>query len=520
MAEFSKYFISFLKKFFENFLDWFKTLFSLFSKIFYSYPKQYINDIITSCVNNENFKVLDWIVLVLVSIVLVIFFGLVIVVIFQFLRKYIRFRKREIEKDELVDEIAVLNNRVFDLVEEKNKILALRINQIGGTEAYARQADMERGTSSLKGKRPALQSDSRFVKLTQVDKDYEISSEFTVMQSSDMVNLPELIDRFIKYSASQLHLYYTKEIIARFFAGMATSKVLILEGISGTGKTSLPYAMGKFFNKETSIISVQPSWRDRAELLGYLNEFTKKFNETDFLKAVYQAGYSDKPNFIVLDEMNLARIEYYFAEFLSVMEMPDVHEWKIDLVPASEPSDPKLLINGKLFINQNTWFIGTANKDDSTFTITDKVYDRVTPIVINNKAELIDCEYTNNVQMTFDYLDELFKKAQAEITMSTKVMDSFKKVDEYIQQNFKIAFGNRIMKQIKLFVPVYVACGFTEVQGLDYMLANKILRKFESLNLSFLHNELDGLIELLDKLFGKNSFKVSIEYIEDLKKMM
>lgn len=520
MAEFSKYFISFLKKFFENFLDWFKTLFSLFSKIFYSYPKQYINDIITSCVNNENFKVLDWIVLVLVSIVLVIFFGLVIVVIFQFLHKYIRFRKREIEKDELVDEIAVLNNRVFDLVEEKNKILALRINQIGGTEAYARQADMERGTSSLKGKRPALQSDSRFVKLTQVDKDYEISSEFTVMQSSDMVNLPELIDRFIKYSASQLHLYYTKEIIARFFAGMATSKVLILEGISGTGKTSLPYAMGKFFNKETSIISVQPSWRDRAELLGYLNEFTKKFNETDFLKAVYQAGYSDKPNFIVLDEMNLARIEYYFAEFLSVMEMPDVHEWKIDLVPASEPSDPKLLINGKLFINQNTWFIGTANKDDSTFTITDKVYDRATPIVINNKAELIDCDYTNNVQMTFDYLDELFKKAQAEITMSTKVMDSFKKVDEYIQQNFKIAFGNRIMKQIKLFVPVYVACGFTEVQGLDYMLANKILRKFESLNLSFLHNELDGLIELLDKLFGKNSFKVSIEYIEDLKKMM
>lgn len=520
MAEFSKYFISFLKKFFENFLDWFKTLFSLFSKIFYSYPKQYINDIITSCVNNENFKVLDWIVLVLVSIVLVIFFGLVIVVIFQFLRKYIRFRKREIEKDELVDEIAVLNNRVFDLVEEKNKILALRINQIGGTEAYARQADMERGTSSLKGKRPALQSDSRFVKLTQVDKDYEISSEFTVMQSSDMVNLPELIARFIKYSASQLHLYYTKEIIARFFAGMATSKVLILEGISGTGKTSLPYAMGKFFNKETSIISVQPSWRDRAELLGYLNEFTKKFNETDFLKAVYQAGYSDKPNFIVLDEMNLARIEYYFAEFLSVMEMPDVHEWKIDLVPASEPSDPKLLINGKLFINQNTWFIGTANKDDSTFTITDKVYDRATPIVINNKAELIDCDYTNNVQMTFDYLDELFKKAQAEITMSTKVMDSFKKVDEYIQQNFKIAFGNRIMKQIKLFVPVYVACGFTEVQGLDYMLANKILRKFESLNLSFLHNELDGLIELLDKLFGKNSFKVSIEYIEDLKKMM
>ena len=119
-----------------------------------------------------------------------------------------------------------------------------------------------------------------------------------------------------------------------------------------------------------------------------------------------------------------------------------------------------------------------------------------------------------------DYLDELFKKAQSEITISSKVMDSFSVVDEYIQKHFKIAFGNRIMKQIKLFVPVYVACGFSEAQGLDYMLANKILRKFESLNLSFLHNELDGLVELLNKLFGKNAFKVSIEYIEDLKKMI
>ena len=91
---------------------------------------------------------------------------------------------------------------------------------------------------------------------------------------------------------------------------------------------------------------------------------------------------------------------------------------------------------------------------------------------------------------------------------------------QYIQKYFKIAFVNRIMKQIKLFVPVYVACGFSEAQGLDYMLANKILRKFESLNLSFLHNELDGLVELLNKLFGKNAFKVSIEYIEDLKKMI
>jgi 5-methylcytosine-specific restriction endonuclease McrBC GTP-binding regulatory subunit McrB len=339
------------------------------------------------------------------------------------------------------------------------------------------------------------------------------------MNQSDMLDLSDLCDRFINYSAYQLKLFYKKEIIARWFAGLATSKVLILEGISGTGKTSLPYAMGKFFNNPTAIISVQPSWRDRSELLGYLNEFTKRFNETDFLKAVYASSYSDTINLIVLDEMNLARIEYYFAEFLSVMEMPDPSEWKIDIVPVSDVTDPKNLINGKILIPQNLWFIGTANKDDSTFTITDKVYDRAVAIAINKKADFIDAPYTDNVNMTFEYLDDLFKRYQNGFNLSEVATQAFNTLDEFIQEKFKIAFGNRIMKQIKLFVPVYMACGFSEFDGLDYMLTFKILRKFEMLNLTFLKKELDELILMLDRLFGKDQFLVSKEFIADLKKM-
>ena len=75
------------------------------------------------------------------------------------------------------------------------------------------------------------------------------------------------------------------------------------------------------------------------------------------------------------------------------------------------------------------------------------------------------------------------------------------------------------MKQVKLFVPVYMACGFSEFEGLDYMLASKILRKFEMLNLTFLKKELDDLKVLLDKLFGKEEFKVSKAFIEELKKL-
>ena len=211
-------------------------------------------------------------------------------------------------------------------------------------------------------------------------------------------------------------------------------------------------------------------------------------------------------------------IEYYFAEFLSVMEMPDYNEWKIDIVPTSDSHDPKNLINGKILIPQNLWFIGTANKDDSTFTITDKVYDRAVAIAINKKAELVDAPFTDNVSMTFEYLDDLFKRTQSGFQLSDTAQTAFNQLDEFIQEKFKIAFGNRIMKQIRLFVPVYMACGFSEFDGLDYMLTFKILRKFEMLNLTFLKKELDELTLLLDKLFGKEQFMVSKNFIQDLKK--
>lgn len=480
-------------------------------KIFYGdwadngYANTFMNSIST-------WNALDYIAFILVLIINIGFIVLLLILLFQLVRRYVRFVKREVDKDALVEEVSLLNQKVVELIDEKNKILAMRVSQIGaGTPGMVEYE----GSSSKKKQ----ENESRFSKLIQVDQLAMENPKITVMNQTDMLDLEGLVNRFINFSASQLKLYYTKEIIARWFAGLATSKVLILEGISGTGKTSLPYAMGKFFQNDTSIISVQPSWRDRAELLGYLNEFTKRFNETDFLKSVYAASYSDTINLIVLDEMNLARIEYYFAEFLSVMEMPDVNEWKIDIVPTSEEHDPKNLINGKILIPQNLWFIGTANKDDSTFTITDKVYDRAVAIAINKKADYIDAPFTEAVSMTFEYLDDMFKRVQSGFQLSEMAQSGFEQLDEFIQEKFKIAFGNRIMKQIKLFVPVYMACGFTEFDGLDYMLAFKILRKFEMLNLTFLKKELDELVLLIDKIFGKDQFKVSKDFIQDLKKI-
>jgi hypothetical protein len=490
------------------------------------------------------FSTLSWVMVVVAGILNITLVIFIILRIYLWIKKYLSFRRVEIEKNELIEEIAELNDRVIDLVDEKNQILAMKVSQLGINartgdtgEVYNVKQELQpaygqAGYSGFGGSvvmsGPGVDSsstsniptNSRFIKLIQVDKEYAGKDTHIYMEDSDYVTLPELVTRFVNFAASQLKLYYTPKMVSFFFAGMAASKILILEGISGTGKTSLPYAMGKFFDNPAEIISVQPAWRDRAEIIGYLNEFTKRFNETDFLKALYEANYRKDINLIVLDELNLARIEYYFAEFLSIMEMPDPNEWKIDLVPDSKPSDPLKVINGKVNVPLNVWFVGTSNKDDSTFTITDKVYDRAISLEFDAKGEFFQAPETEPVHISSAYLQELFDEAFYKFPISEETLNNFKILDKYIQAHFRIAFGNRIMAQVYKFVPVYVACGGTELDGLDYIFAYKVLRKFESLNLAFLQNELSELIVQIKKIFGKNAFEESVEFIKNLQKLV
>lgn len=506
MQEFGRFYTNLLNQLFNTLLTFFRSLFDAIGQLFVNGFGQIFRDFIDSSLN---FTITDWVMAIGVFIANLVFIGIIIYKLIKLGNKYIRFTKSEIEKDQLIEEIGALNQKTIELIEEKNKILALKVSNLGIHPEGEEEQDEENISSN---------GDSRFVKLLQVDLQYHREKVIPIMGEEHMISLKNMVNRFIDFSASKLGLFYDKKIISAFFSGLATSRTMILEGISGTGKTSLPYAMGKFFGNSAAIIPVQPSWRDRAEMIGYLNEFTKKFNETDFLKAIYETTYREDINIIVLDEMNLARVEYYFAELLSILEMPDKDQWLVDVVSETKPGDPKNLINGKILLPQNVWFVGTANKDDSTFTITDKVYDRAVPIEINSKSNFIDAPDTEGITMSFEYLNQLFKIAMHENAISRHTMDRLEKLDSFITEKFKVTFGNRIMKQIKMFVPVYVACGGTELEALDYMVARKILRKFETLNLPFMQNEIDELSKLLTKMFGKNEFMECQAYLNSVKR--
>lgn len=544
MSEFLKFAYEVLSQVVYNLVTWVAAFFRLFITGWVQY----------FLIFKTYFPTLNILAKILSVLLMLLLLAIPVVIIILLIRRMILHHQLKADNTDnatLYREIGRLNKQVLDLMEEKNNILALKVNAMGGVEripymgASALTEDTIPSLENVTGneipsgrameamventdpnKAPLVRAviegkedtnvAHRFPKLSLVDVKYK---DFQPPQYDNEISLQEFTEGYRMFAASQMGLYYTPEIVRRFVAGMAASKLLILEGISGTGKTSLPYSFSRYMDNPATIISVQPSFRDRSELLGYFNEFSKKFNETEFLRALYEANYNQTPTLIVLDEMNLARIEYYFAEMLSVLEMPSKDEWILDLVPTAWKGDPYKMDNGKIHVADSTWFIGTANNDDSTFTITDKVYDRAMPIELNERADEFECEMYPSCDVTAEHLEYMFQKAKEDYPISEELMEKMQKLDSYLITRFKLAFGNRIMKQLYDFIPVYVACGGTELGGMDYIIARKVLKKFESMNVSFVRDEITGLISYIDKTFGEDGMPDSKEYLRRIQNL-
>ena len=460
-----------------------------------------------------DFSAPEWVMAVLSILFVVIFLGLIVFLVLFVIRKYTKLRKPVIDQEALLDEVATLNKKVVKLSKEKDEILAMKVSQLGLKPSELDEENPQ--GSGEEGEEVDPSTTQRFAKLSLIDMEY---ANYKIQNYNNSFDLPEFCFNFRNFAASKLKLYYTEKMMRIFIAGIASTKLVILQGISGTGKTSLAYAWGKFLKHDSCIASVQPSWRDRTDLFGYFNEFTKKFNETDILKEMYIANYTDDVYTIILDEMNLSRVEYYFAEMLSILEMPNKKEWIIEVVPNSWPTDPKKLQFGKIQVPANMWYIGTINNDDSTFAVTDKVYDRAMPIDINDKGKVFVPEQRDAMNVNYSYLDKIFSEAMETYAISQDTLDKIEKMDDYVIAHFRIAFGNRIVAHMKKFVPVYVACGGTEVEGVDYFIAQKILRKFEQLNMALIKDEIEPYIKFLDDTFGKGAMAECIEYLLRLKK--
>ncbi len=336
----------------------------------------------------------------------------------------------------------------------------------------------------------------------------------------DNLSLGEICVRFRNYLADKEGLYFSPIYIQEFISGLAASRFIILEGLSGTGKSSLARYFSEFISEKSYFEAVQATWRDRTSILGYYNDFSKTYNETEFLKRLYDFSYKKNHiNIMVLDELNISRVEYYFADFLSVMEYP-LDEWKLKIMQFPYDFDaPEHLNDGILQIPENTYFIGTANKDESTFTITDKVYDRAITIDFDDRNEpFTSTGESEKITLSYTRLQELFAEAINEETnqLSMEEYKKFKTLTDYTYDMFEITFGNRIMRQIQLFVPVYVACGGKKEEALDFMFARKVVSKLEGRFEDYIKDGLLDLKTLIVMTYGENTFLQTNHMIDKL----
>ncbi len=187
-------------------------------------------------------------------------------------------------------------------------------------------------------------------------------------------------------------LYFPAELVANYVLALQTKRFVILTGISGTGKTQLAKQVGAHFAprrggdpEEPLVVAVRPDWTDPRGLIGYYNPITESYVPTEFLRLLLrarkeedQARLDDRPAqpfFVILDEMNLARVEHYFADFLSALESGS--ELTLHHGAASDDADDTHdAIPPTLRIPRNVFFTGTVNVDETTHMFSPKVLDR------------------------------------------------------------------------------------------------------------------------------------------------
>ncbi|MFI0409334.1 AAA family ATPase [Actinomadura sp. 3N508] len=403
--------------------------------------------------------------------------------------------------------VAGLQARVHDLTVEHGELLQANAD-LRRHVAAAKISAVERENSRMINQ--ALERLNRTlsdeihqhtVKLEQLQADAQVSSPFPACFGMDadrslayrpdlpdrLVDLAELVGLVRRRMAAALGLYYSVPDMRCFLAGLAASRLHLLQGISGIGKSRLPEAFARVIGAGCEMVAVAAEWRSPQDLLGYYNPFERKFYETDFTQALYKAQlplYKDKPFLIVLDEMNLSHPEQYFSDLLSALERKEgdpAERPLIRLMTSRVDPAPALLRDGRAIeLPDNVWFIGTANNDETTVRFADKTYDRSHVLELPSSPVRFEVDEPEpllpvslkNLQSSFD---RAVHKHKGETDQVLEFFD--KELGPRLRDEFGVSWGSRLQRQARRFVPVTVGAGGAAGEAADHLLATKILRK-------------------------------------------
>ncbi|MGC9524804.1 MAG: AAA family ATPase [Limnospira sp.] len=324
----------------------------------------------------------------------------------------------------------------------------------------------------------------------------------------------QFLQGFIRYLHSQ-GLTFTRRVVNAFHTSLKVqdiSALVVLAGISGTGKSELPQRYADFIGAQCLTLAVQPRWDSPQDLQGFYNYIEKKFKPTDLMRGLYQYNHDNQMQnrivIVLLDEMNLARVEYYFSDFLSKLESRRSGDTYLEIDLGSLPLREE---ERRLKIPEEFLFVGTMNEDETTQTLSDKVLDRANVLTFGKPENLKLREDGNNspgVNRPQGYLDyEKFKAWRRRPQVNSPVV---RKVKEYLDRANNVMekighpFAHRVYQAITQYVVNYP--GVSEVNSAEFRSAladqfgQKLLPKLRGLMIDDYHEELEEMKQLIEQL--------------------
>ncbi len=311
------------------------------------------------------------------------------------------------------------------------------------------------------------------------------------MEGRDLEGLVEfpndkkLIDHIHHYINTK-GFHYTKDQLNNFYLSLKTKPFVILSGISGTGKTKIVQLFAESIgatedNGQFRLIPVRPDWSDGSDLIGF-EDIKGDFQAGPLTEVLIEANKPEnreKPYFVLLDEMNLARVEYYFSDLLSVMESREVRDGEFISSPVVDREEV-----GQLLLRENLYIIGTVNMDETTHPFSSKVLDRANTIEFNDvsldhfgflsQEPLANAVTIRNDQLAGRYLT--LKDAFSENeTLIREVTDWLVEINRILERT-KSHFAYRVRDEV-CFYMIYneQANLMTREKAFDYQFHQKIL---------------------------------------------
>ncbi len=361
--------------------------------------------------------------------------------------------------------------------------------------------------------------------IDNLNKKFGLEKESNEYHEEIDYNLEE--KKFIKYFReiliSQGLLYSDKDII-NFHTSIKSSNLVVLSGMSGTGKSRLVRAYAEALNLkgQFKFISVSPGWTDETDLIGYVDTMNMVYRPGDsgLINLLNEASQNPNKFYIVcLDEMNLAKIEHYFSQFLSILEIDDKED-KRRLKLYNKDLGNRLYNSNfyeyELILKNNIRFVGTVNIDDSTHHFSNKVLDRAN--VINLEVlpfkQLKENTYKSKSKPKLEeyetYFMNNFIKDNVEINLSDLEIEFFEELHKLLLLvNRQIGIGPRVIKQIDKYIkniPLDVD-GINRESGIDLQVSQRILTKIRGSK-----EELESVIGIFDN----NTFEVHDSKILEL----